>query len=392
MQEETVLSSVTDSLVDSFFKETANSQQNVLTPEEKPIEEKKEEKIKNNPITNPVTSFNVDDLVGDLLEKPTDTDRIIRDKKEEVSKDPVKVDQPKLDFDFNSLVSDGVLAGFEDDSKINSIADLKNLINGNKEQWTTEAKEQAVSEYEADIPEPLKFVIDYAKKGGSDFKTLFSLLGQNEEIREYNLEKVEDQRAIVRNYYSSQGWTEDEIDEELIGLVESERLKNASQRLKPKLDQVVQTQLQDQAKQQEYIAQQQQKAKRFYVDNVTETLKAGALGEMKLSKQDQKDIYDALVVESYDSYGGKTNRLGALLDKIQYAEPNYELLAKVTMYLSDPDGFEKRMKDGVNTEVTAKTVKKIKVDQSKQKIGSESPELKTEKLPKFKQGFVNPFE
>jgi len=391
--QETFLSSVADNVVDSLFNEGATSTKNILVPEPKEVEkkdEKPEEKkiIKNEGIKDLNASFNAIDLVGDILEKPVEDLIEFPEKKKEVV-EPSK----KTEEDYSFLIDKGVLAGFEDDSAVKSKEDLEKLIKGNKEQWVEETRLQTLKDEYEGLPEQVRLIVDYAKQGGQDFKSLFGLLSKNEEIRSYDVEKAEDQRAIIRNYYSAQDWSEDEIEEEIISLVEAEKLKSQAERLKPKLDKINQELIEDQKEQQKYIETERTKAQQFFVGNVVDTLKKGKLGDLTLSKEDQQDIYKALVSETYQSFGGNTNRLGALLDKIQYIEPNYELLAKITMYLSDPVAFEEKIRTGVTTEVAAKTVKKIKIDQNKQKIGSEyNPEKDTKALPKLRSGFVNPFE
>lgn len=387
--QETVLTSITDNLADSFFEGAASSN-NVITPE--PTKESTPAEPTPTPAPNkiggigqPFGSVTADDLIGDLLDKPVDeiVDQVIPQK-------PTKEEAAPVDnSDFSFLVDDGVLAGFEDDTPVKSKKDLVDLIKGNKEYWTTEAKEAALKELSDSLPEEVKFVLDYAKKGGDDFKSVFKILSQSEEIKAYDLEKAEDQRAIVRDYYATQGWTEDEIEEEIVNLSEKpERLKNLSQKVKPKLDQLNNEAKEEKAREQAYIEQQQEKARQFYQKNIVDTLKKGQLGELKLNKEEQEDIYSALVKEKYQSIGGVTNRLGALLDKIQYVEPNYELLAKVTMYLSDPVAFEQKMKEQVTTGVTAEQVKRIKTEQEKQKIGSaHNPEKDQKRLPKLKTSF-----
>lgn len=392
--QETFLASVADNVADNFFGDSRN----VITPSEVKEEVTKEvtketaPKISNEGVKHLDMNMSAEDLVGEILEKPVDDleEQIGRTEKTE-SGEPVKPVKTLADYEF--LVKDGVLAGFEDDSQIETKEDLKKLIQGNKDAWQQEAKEQAIKDEFDGLPDTVKFVLEYAKNGGQDFQTLFQLMSKDQEIKTYDVEKAQDQRDIVRNYYAAQGWTADEIEEEIVSLVEGEKLKSHATKLKPKLDKMTQDAVDEQAQQQKYISEQKEKADQFFVKTVVDTLNQGKLGDLKLSKKDQQDIYQALITESYESFGRKTNRLGALLDKIQYVQPDYELLAKVTMYLSDPKAFEQKIRDAANTEVTAQTIKKIKIDQNKQKIGSNyNAEKDTKALPKLRSGFINPFE
>lgn len=388
--QETFISSIADNVAESLFDGGASST-NVITPEPKK-EEQEAKPFNENIIKIPSENFSASDLVGDILKQSAE------EQKEEVVEAPVKqVNQetPKTSSDgFDFLIKDGILNPYEDDAPIKTPEDLKNIIKANKQFWIDEAKQEAVKEYSEDLPEEVKVLLEYTKSGGSDLKSFFKLLSQSEEIRTYDIEDPNDQRAIIRNYYSTQGWSESEIEDEIMSLADNqERQKNQAAKLKPKLDKINQDALADKTEKQKEIEDQQQKARQFFVKNVVDTLKLPALGDMKLTKEEQKDIYSALVEERYQSFGGVTNRLGALLDQIQYVKPNYELLAKVTMYLSDPEGFENKIKQKITTDVTATQVKKIKVEQQKQKINSaHNPESESKKLPKLNLGFVNPFE
>lgn len=394
--QDTFMSSVADNLAESFFEGGATSQ-NIITPATKDSEEGKTtpEKVdfSTNNIKSPAGNITADDIIGDLLKKPANVEEIIEDtakEKKEVGEQ--RADNSIKDFDF--LIKDGILNPYEDDAPIKTPEDLKNLINANKKFWMEEAKTEALKEDAENFPEEIKILLEYARSGGNDFKSFFKLLGQSEDIKTYDLEDANDQRAIIRNYYATQGWSESEIEDEILNLAENpERQKNQAAKLKPKLDKINKDALDEKKEKQKEIETQQEKARQFFVKNVVDTLKKGSLGDLKLTKEEQKDIYSALIEERYQSFGGVTNRLGALLDQIQYVKPNYELLTKVTMYLSDPEGFEKKLKEKITTDVTANQVKKIKVEQQKTKIASEhNPEKESKILPKLNFGFVNPFE
>lgn len=393
--QDTFMSSVADNLAESFFEGGATSQ-NIITPASKDEDGKvtpEKVDISTNNIKSPVTTINADDIIGDLLKKPANVEEIIDGQSKE-SKETVNQDTNTTVKDFDFLVKDGILNPYEDDTPIKTPEDLKNLINANKKFWMEEAKAEALKEDAENYPEEIKILLEYARSGGNDFKSFFKLLGQSEDIKTYDLEDPNDQRAIIRNYYNTQGWTESEIEDEILNLAENpERQKNQAAKLKPKLDKINKDALDEKKEKQKEIEVQQEKARQFFVKNVVDTLKKGSLGDLKLTKEEQKDIYSALIEERYQSFGGVTNRLGALLDQIQYVKPNYELLTKVTMYLSDPEGFEKKLKEKITTDVTATQVKKIKVEQQKTKIASEhNPEKETKILPKLNFGFVNPFE
>lgn len=384
--QDTVLNNINDNFAEAFFKDGAASN-NVMTPDKdaKP-EVKPDEKIEVK-----LNEFSQDsipsafDLLGERFEGDNKEPKILDGKTVE------PVEEKKVDpvSDYNFLIESKTLSPFEDDAPIKSPKELEELIKANRTSWEEEAATKAISDLEGSLPEEVKFLVDYAKTGGKDIKSIFKILSQTEEFKSYDVEKPEGQKALVRAYYATQGWSEEEIEDELVNLVESKRLKSHADKVKPKLEKLKQDELQERQEQQKDMEKEQEKARNFFTTNVVDAVKKGDLGGLKITKEEQHDIYNALVKESYQSFNGPTNRLGALLDRIQFVKPDYALLAKVTMYLSDPEGFEKKLKDGITTEIAVGNVKKIKTDQQQQKIGAQAaPPAESKKLPRLNSNFI----
>lgn len=76
-------------------------------------------------------------------------------------------------------------------------------------------------------------------------------------------------------------------------------------------------------------------------------------------------LYNGLVSPSFPSVSGKsTNLLGHLLEKYQFVEPNYPLIAEALWLLSDPNGYKSKiMEIGANKSVE-NTVRKLKTEQA----------------------------
>jgi hypothetical protein len=131
-------------------------------------------------------------------------------------------------------------------------------------------------------------------------------------------------------------------------------------------EEIVHAQLQEQ----EYRRQQQEQAAQAYVQNVFEALRPAEINGLKLDKKTQAQLYSGLVQPEYPSISGKpTNLLGHLLEKYQFVEPNYPLIAEALWLLSNPDEYRQNlMKQGKN-EAVAQTVRQLKTEQSR-KIAS----------------------
>jgi hypothetical protein len=103
-----------------------------------------------------------------------------------------------------------------------------------------------------------------------------------------------------------------------------------------------------------------------------------------LDKRTQAQLYSGLVQPQYPSISGKpTNLLGHLLEKYQYVEPNYGLIAEALWLLSNPDDYRQSlMKQGKNQQVE-KTVRQLKTEQSRKNISTYSEEEETSRPRKI---------
>jgi len=243
---------------------------------------------------------------------------------------------------------------------------LHEMLDANWQSKEREILERTPVEFFEALPEELQYAARYAMEGGTDMKTLFAALAKVEQVRELDPEDEDGQVVIARNYLQATNFgTAEEIEDEIANWKESNRLEKKAKDFKPKLDQMQKEQVEYQIAQQEEWNRQQRAAAQHYVQNVAGVLQKGEIGGIKLDRKMQSFLYNGLTNVSYPSASGKpTNLLGHLLDKIQYVEPNFELLAEVTYLLSDPKGYRESIKQqGKNVAVTD-TVKKLKTEQS----------------------------
>jgi hypothetical protein len=70
--------------------------------------------------------------------------------------------------------------------------------------------------------------------------------------------------------------------------------------------------------------------------------------------------------------GKKTNLLGHLLEKYQFVEPNYGLIAEAAWLLSDPDGYRSKVQEIGRNKAVEKTVRQLKTEQAS-RSGSSTP-------------------
>jgi hypothetical protein len=97
---------------------------------------------------------------------------------------------------------------------------------------------------------------------------------------------------------------------------------------------------------QEARKQQQEQAAQAYMQNVFETLRPAEINGLKLDKKTQAQLYSGLTQPQYPSISGRpTNLLGHLLEKYQFVEPNYGLIAEALWLLSNPDEYRSQLQN-----------------------------------------------
>ena len=249
--------------------------------------------------------------------------------------------------------------------------DVEELWKANIDNLKQEVASQTPQEFFESLPEELQYAAKYVADGGQDLKGLFQALAQVEEVRGMNPADESDQEGIVRQYLQATNFgTTDEIEEELTTWRDLGVLEKKAKQFKPKLDQMHEQIVHAQLQEQEYRKQQQEAAAEAYVQNVFETLRPAEINGLKLDKKTQAQLYSGLVQPQYPSISGKpTNLLGHLLEKYQFVEPNYSLIAEALWLLSDPDTYRSELKKQGKNENVEKTVRQLKTEQSR-KIAS----------------------
>jgi hypothetical protein len=292
-----------------------------------------------------------------------------------------KVDKSGMVETFSKLIEEGLLIGFEDDKSMDeySLKDWKELLQANFEEKERAIREQTPKEFFEALPEELQYAAQYVANGGNDLKGLFSALAQVEEVRGLDPTDEMDQEQIVRSYLRATGFGNDEeIDEEIVTWKDLGKLEQQANKFKPKLDRMQESIVAQKIAEQEQLKAQQEQAASAYMDNVYEALKPSELSGIKLDKKTQSMLYAGLVQPNYPSISGRnTNLLGHLLEKHQFVEPNYPLVAEALWLLADPDGYKSKIMEQGKNKVVENTVRQLKTEQSR-KISSTVAEEKEE--------------
>jgi hypothetical protein len=245
--------------------------------------------------------------------------------------------------------------------------DIEELWSANIDNLKQEVAAQTPAEFFQSLPEELQYAAKYVADGGQDLKGLFSVLAQVEQVREMNPADEHDQEMIVRSYLQATKFGDSsEIDEEITTWKDLGVLEKKANQFKPKLDQMQEQMVHAKLQEQEYRKQQQEQAAQAYMQNVFEALRPAEINGLKLDKKIQSQLYSGLVQPQYPSISGKpTNLLGHLLEKYQFVEPNYPLIAEALWLLSDPDNYRAELKKQGKNAAVEQTVRQLKTEQAR---------------------------
>ena len=300
------------------------------------------------------------EVISDLFDEQDDTPK---------AAGRPKVDKSGLVDTFSKLIEEGMIVPFDDEKPLDeySSKDWKELLQANFEDRENKVKEEIPASFFESLPDELQYAYKYISDGGEDLKGLFRALSHVEEVRQLDPNDSQDQEHITRQYLrATQFGSEEEIDEEIETWKDLGNLNKKAAQFKPKLDKMQQEVVAYQLQQQEQFKQQQEEATHQFMDNVYHTLKDGQLNGVKMDKKTQAFLFTELTQPKYQSLQGRnTNLLGHLLEKYQFVEPRYDLIAEALWLLADPDNYKNNLRIQGKSEATQETVRKLKTEEAR---------------------------
>jgi hypothetical protein len=318
----------------------------------------------------------VDELFNQLGDEPADDE----DQKPNKGGRPKTEKSGLVDF-FKKRIESKEMFAFDDfdeskqtlDDYLGTLAekDYEELWQANIDNLKNEVASNTPQEFFESLPEELQVAAKYVADGGQDLKGLFQALAQVEQVRELNPTDENDQESIVRSYLQATNFGDtEEIEEELTTWKDLGVLEKKAKQFKPKLDSMQAEIVQSQLAEQEARNRQQKQAAEAYMENVFEALRPAEINGLKLDKKTQASLYAGLVQPNYPSISGRpTNQLGHLLEKFQFVEPNYPLVAEALWLLSDPEAYRQNIAKNAKNQAVEQTVRQLKTEQSR-KVGS----------------------
>tara|TARA_Y100000004_G_scaffold166944_1_gene199112 strand:+ start:239 stop:1546 length:1308 start_codon:yes stop_codon:yes gene_type:complete len=317
--------------------------------EPKAKEDKKEEKEKE--------TATLDDVLDSIDEEPTE---------EETKKRGRKKIEGIADV-FEKLIKSEKIVPFDDDKPLAeySAKDWEELIDANLEEKANQVRQETPAKFFESLPDELKIAARYVFDGGKDLKGLFQTLAQVEETSTIDVKSERGQERVIQEYLSATGYgTAEEIAEEIEVWKDLGKLEQQALKFQPKLQKMQEKVVASKLKEQDLKKKQQEQASKDYMENVYNTLKDGALNDIKIDKKTQSMLYNGLVQPNYPSVSGRnTNLLGHLLEKYQFVEPNYALISEALWLLQDPDGYKSKIMEKGAQKTIEKTVRKLKTEQ-----------------------------
>jgi len=312
---------------------------------------------------------------AEVEETIAELDSLISQEESAGTKGRPKVDKEGLYDLAQKMIEEGTLMPFDDEKPLEeySTKDFRELFEANFQERENAVKAKVPKEFFNALPEELQIAAKYVADGGQDLKGLFRTLAHVEEINDLDPSEEGDQEEIARQYlWATNFGTAEEIESEISDWADMNKLEQKANQFKPKLDRMQEEIVARQLAEQEHKKEQQQKQARAYTDSVYNTLAQGEIGGVKLDKKTQSVLYSGLVQPNYPSISGRnTNLLGHLLEKYQFVEPNHGLIAKALWLLSDPEGFETKIKEQGSKAAIEKTVRSLKTEESR-KLSSSS--------------------
>lgn len=304
-------------------------------------------------------------------------------------KPPVE-QQPKTNTStIQKLIDDNVLFGFEgeDNKKISEYTDedVKELIKANIEYQTEQGVKEATQNMFDSLPPEMQAAFDYVQNGGKDIKGMFKALSETVETRDLDPEKVEDQKKIIREFYTMTNWGSiEDIEEEITSLQDKGDLKKKAMQFKPKLDASRQDVINKRIENQRRVDEQRRKQAETYAKSMYDTLSKPTLCGVKIDDNVRNKLYSGLMNANYPSITGqKTNMLGYLLEKYQWVEPKHDLIAEILWHIADPDSFKKAIASNVEKQTLEDTVRKLKTEEASGRKPASQPEERT--APKLRR-------
>lgn len=281
-------------------------------------------------------------------------------------------DQPELSNELTNIVNvanmladkhfDGELKTYEDfDAENPTPEDIISLI-----AYNFELKEQSnFDSFVSTLSEQTRKIIEFDTNSGSpeELDQYLKTLIEEKNIQSLNIENEFDQERIVRNWYSSEGWTSEEIEEKITDLKNAALLKKEAARIKPRLVDKASEIATQKEEQQRQIKAYEQAQKQGFEQKISKLLNSKKVGNLNLTETEVTKLAPVLMGDDVEVNlpGGKKVQMPYLEALIRFHKfsdkANIENLVLATWLLTDRENFDKKYQKMVQTQVTNEFVR-----------------------------------
>lgn len=267
---------------------------------------------------------------------------------------------------IKELIEQGILLPFDDDRPIEEYTkeDLVELIKANIEEVRESSSLDAIEEFLKNLPKELQFLNKYYITGGKDFTKVLKAFASYQDIKE--LTPGKDDELIVRLYLTHTKFgSEEEIEDEIKLLKDTNKLHDRAIKFKQKLDEIYDKIIEEQLKEQENLKKKKEELAKKYVDDVYKVV-----SKMEFPDDIKDDLISGLTLPNYKSLNGNSiNKLGYLLEKYQFVEPRLDLVAEALFLLDKPDEYRKMLIEKGKKQAIQEMTRKLKTEQQAFKGG-----------------------
>lgn len=282
-----------DSIFGDFTQEIPGVKLDIIEKEieEDPILEEPREKVNENSNLNEENQEE-SELESDDEEDSKDSEEK-KTKAEPVDKNdlPNESEEEEVEYSYKALASYLAEQGVIDFEDSDDIEDTPEII----EEAVLNTAKNMVQEYKESIPIEGKLFLDYLEKGGDPAKYI-QTLEKPIDFDNFDLEDEGNQKRVIKEFLANQGYTSEEIDEEIKdyedALILGKKAKTAANKLKG----VYSKQKEALIAQQEQELKNRQKQVEEYIDNIKSTIESSnSLAGLSISKTDKKKFEQYLL-------------------------------------------------------------------------------------------------
>jgi len=262
----------------------------------------------------------------------------------------------------------------EDDITKYKNKDIADLIKANIATKVAKIADEAPLEVFRKLDPKLQDVVAYNLKGGKDIIQVLKTVTASQEISELSLEKPKDQERIVREYYRSIDWEEEDINTKVASIMDREEIAAEAALLKPKLDKKQASILQRKIEEQDKAAERARVMQAKYAEEIFKTLDNPHINGVPLNVRVQENLYKSMVnTGAYqDRHGNPTNGLGHVIEELQFGEtPNHALLLEALWLMTNPKEYKESLSLTVKNAEASDTYRKLKTTEHQKTASSQ---------------------